>query len=138
MSPSANECSFILPLKNSITFAATGGNGVHFGIVTAHNHPKGQNPVVMMVPMMQENVILAENLDEFLGVGFHNGWFALEQLVYDFDATIEYYSTPADDLSKEETTLLELIREELKIGFAPLTKSRLKELKKKYFKTLEI
>jgi hypothetical protein len=122
--------------KNSITFATTGGEGVHFGILTDHNHPKGPNPVVMTVPMMSKNIILAENLDEFLGIGYYNGWFGLEQLVYDFDDTIAYYSSPDDNLSKEETNFLELVREEFKIVYSPLTTRRLEELGTKYLNAL--
>lgn len=123
--------------KNSITFAATGGEGVHFGIVIDHDDVKGQNPVVMTVPMMSANVILAEDLDEFLGIGYYNGWFGLEQLVYDFDSTIEYYSSPDDNLSKEEANFLEFVREEFKIVYCPLTKGRLGELQTRYHKTLQ-
>lgn len=116
-------------------------NGVHFGIVTDYKKRKWQRPIVMTVPMClsdQSNIIVAEDLHEFFSIGFHAGWFGLEQLVYDFNRTIEYYSSTKEDLSSQERAFLEIIREKLKLKFMPLTKRRLAELKSKYFDILDI
>jgi hypothetical protein len=114
--------------RNSITFASTGGDGVHFGLLTDYSNIKGLQPIVMTVPMMSRNIVLAETLDEFFGLGFYNGWFPLEQLVYSFSETVEYYSTPDNSLSVQEKNFLELMKAELKIKYAPLTKERLEKL----------
>src|SRR5687768_2088705 len=58
--------------KNSVTFATMGGDGVHFGVVTTDIQRTGIQPVVMTVPMVSKNVVLADTLDEFLGLGFYN------------------------------------------------------------------
>jgi hypothetical protein len=117
--------------KNSITFAATGGDGVHFNVLTGHNQVNVQ-PIVMTVPMVDLNFVLAETFEEFLGQGINNGWFALEQLAYDYDDTIVYYATEDDSKTEEEKNFLEFVRGELKIKPVSLTKDRLKELTERY------
>ncbi len=119
--------------KNSKTFATTQGNGVHFGIVD------GSEAIVMTVPMASENnVIIAENLDEFFSIGYHVGWFGLEELVYEFEETIAYFNHPDEELDEEDMRFLELIRDQLQISHVPLTVERLTELKNHYFDTLKI
>src|SRR4051812_10143774 len=63
---------------NTVTFATTGGDGVHFGLLT--DARLSEQPIVMTVPMVSKNIILADTLDEFFGLGFYNGWLPLEQL----------------------------------------------------------
>jgi hypothetical protein len=113
---------------NSVTFAATGGDGVHFGLLAMDNEMHGRQPIVMTVPMVSKNIILADTLDEFFGLGFYNGWFGLEQLVYDFNRTINDYSTQDESLTIQEKNFLELIKTELKFKHEPLTKERLDTL----------
>ncbi len=60
--------------KNTTTIAETEGDGVHFGILLNHENTKELQPIVMTVPMMSLNVIIAETLEEFLGIGYYNGW----------------------------------------------------------------
>ncbi len=114
---------------NSVTFAAT--EGVHFGMLTGYEGKKLQ-PIVMTVPMMSKAVVLAETFDEFLGIGFHNGWSTLEQLVYDFEWTIEYYSKPDGELSAERRRFLEFLRVEYDMYPYELYQKRLNELNTKY------
>jgi hypothetical protein len=97
-----------------------------------HEKTKELQPIVMTVPMMSMNVVIAETLGEFFGIGYYNGWAALEQLVYDFDHTIEYYSAPDDSLDVESKRFIEFAQEELNIKFAPLTKERLELLRGRY------
>ncbi|WP_276373723.1 hypothetical protein [Chryseolinea sp. H1M3-3] len=133
-----DEGYFCTP-KNSRTFARTGGDGVHFGIITNDVGQGANKPIVMTVPMAtRNNVVIAESLDEFFGIGCHVGWAALEQLVYDFEGTITYYSNQDDSLTKQQKTFLEIVREELKANHVPLTKDRLEELDDKYYKMLNI
>ncbi|MDH5415417.1 MAG: hypothetical protein OEW87_14870 [Flavobacteriaceae bacterium] len=125
--------------KNSLTFATTGGNGVHFGLVNELNEKGIKGPIVMTVPMVPNaNVIVAEDLDEFFSLGYHVGWFALEQIVYDLADAIDYFSKPNDSLTEEEIRFLELVKKELSIKHIPLSKERLKELEKQYFSQLDI
>ncbi len=125
--------------KNSLTFAATGGNGVHFGLVNGYNNKGDLGPIVMTVPMADENnVIIAEDLHEFFSLGYYVGWFALEQIVYNLDGIIEYYSKPDKEMDPEESNFLELVRREMPIKHIALSANRLEELKREYFEKLEI
>ena len=119
--------------KNTQTFATTGGNGVHFGIVD------NSGPIVMTVPMASENnAVVATDLEEFFSIGYHVGWFGLEELVYDFEATITYFNEPDNDLDVEELRFLKLMRDQLKLSHFPLTAERLSHLKNQYFESLDI
>jgi len=81
---------------NSSTFAGTGGDGVHFGLLHINGEVSDDSPVVMTVPMMFEeaNVVLGENLLEFLRLGCQVGYFDLEQLVYDKQEAIRSIAHP--------------------------------------------
>ena len=74
---------------NSVTFASTGGDGVHYGFLVDSHLPDNASPVVMTVPMAdQPNRVVGRNLRHFLGLGRRAGYFALEQLQYDFAETV--------------------------------------------------
>ncbi|MDN5201961.1 hypothetical protein QQ008_11320 [Fulvivirgaceae bacterium BMA10] len=125
--------------KNSMTFAATGIDGVHFGIINKQKSEISSGPIVITVPIAtKNNIVVAEDLDEFFSLGYYVGWLALEQLVYNFEDTISYYSKPDLELDAKEKAFLELISNELNINHIPLSRNRLKELDEKYFKLLEI
>ena len=125
--------------KNSKTFAATGGDGVHFGFVDGLNNRGTPGPIVMTVPMSDvNNVIIAEDFQEFLSLGYHVGWFALEQIVYDLDYAIDYHSNADEDMSSEELQFLEMLKTDLPIKHIPLTRERLDQLKQDYFGRLDI
>ncbi len=125
--------------KNALTFARTGGNGVHFGLVKGIETPNHLEPVVMTVPMAENhNVIIAENLAEFFSLGYYNGWDALEEIVYNQERAIHYYATPEQNLSEKQTRFLKIIRSELPIQPQMLNKERLEDLQKKYFHQLEV
>lgn len=75
---------------NSQSFAHTGGDGVHFGLIDLGVGISEDSPVVMTVPMAAnpKNVILGENLFDFLCLGCESGYFMLEQLSYDWAFTV--------------------------------------------------
>lgn len=76
--------------QNSLTFATTGGDGVHFGLVAINDEFTEKSPVVMTVPMCDTpNTIVGANLVEFLSLGCLFGYFALEQLIYDRQETLQ-------------------------------------------------
>jgi hypothetical protein len=136
--PPHNIGYFCTP-KNSLTFATTGGDGVHFGIVNGINLKGNVGPIVMTVPMAQtNNVVVAEDLEEFFSIGYYVGWFALEQIVYDLDDAITHFSKSDEDMEKEALLFLEIIRKELTFNHIPLSKQRLNELERSYFERLEI
>ncbi|MEL6158795.1 MAG: hypothetical protein AAFQ40_04040 [Cyanobacteria bacterium J06623_5] len=79
--------------KNVITFASTGCDGVHFSFLrtdSSSNNPApasvvtqlSRSPVVMTVPMNFENqnIVVSENLYEFLCLGCKTGYGTLELL----------------------------------------------------------
>ena len=80
----------------------------------------------MTVPMSDiYNVIVAEHLQEFFSIRYYVGWFAMEQLVYDQEETIEYFSKPDEETDENEMRFLELIRDRFQIQHRPLTTERL-------------
>jgi hypothetical protein len=98
---------------HSVTFASTGGDGVHFGVLTDAGQP---GPVVMTVPLNfnRPNLILGADLHDFLNLGCHFGYFALEQLVYDFEATVrEIEAAPTHQRDGDEAVVLGTLRERL-------------------------
>lgn len=136
--PLENRGYFCTP-KNSLSFASTGGDGVHFGIITDSKQKDASGPIVMTVPMAHtNNVVVAEDLTEFFSLGYHVGWSALEQIVYDLDETIDYFSKSDAEITKEELLFLKIFREELSLKPTSLTKTRLSELEKLYFPMLEV
>ena len=77
--------------SNTLTFANTGGDDVHFGLVALGGSFSDSSPVVMTVPMADEddvnemNFIVGENLYDFLCLGYHFGFFDIEQIAYGED-----------------------------------------------------
>jgi hypothetical protein len=80
---------------NSLGFASTGGDGVHYSLLAVEGQFTDFSPVVMTVPMMFDtpNVIVGGNLREFLAFGCRFGYFSLEQLVYHPERTLQELNT---------------------------------------------
>lgn len=75
--------------RNVVTFASTGGDGVHFSFLDTGGGIADTSPVVMTVPMAEwPNRVVGENLRHFLGIGLHSAYFVLEQLQYDFEDSL--------------------------------------------------
>lgn len=72
---------------NVRTFAATGGDGVHFSLMIRDGVLSDDSPVVLTVPEMGNDghAIVGENLREFLHFGYHTGYFCFERLIYESD-----------------------------------------------------
>jgi hypothetical protein len=83
--PSARDTYWCTPI-NSRCFAKTGRNGVHFSFVVPDDEVNEHCPVVMTVPGLtatgENNLIVGENLWEFLCLGIRFGFGVLEQLTY--------------------------------------------------------
>jgi hypothetical protein len=85
--------------KNSLTFASTGGDGVHFSFIVQNDKVTEDSAVVVTVPASfgepeGANYVVGSNLRDFLRFGLHRGYFALEQLAYHRDLTLEAFSSP--------------------------------------------
>jgi hypothetical protein len=72
---------------NTVAFATTCGDDVHFGMLSTDGAFGDASPIVMTVPMadndrMNCNFIVGETLHDFLCLGCDHGFFALEKLAY--------------------------------------------------------
>lgn len=128
---------------NTLVFAHTGGEGVHYSLLKISGSIQ---PIVMTVPMnfgnslKGYNRILGENLNEFLSLGYYNGWFSLEQLCYQPDWAIDFYNNewPDDELqSRGDFQFIKKLRSKLGYEHLPLNLNRLKALEEKYFDQLQ-
>jgi hypothetical protein len=123
--------------KNTFCFASTGGDGVHYSFV-CDGRPTDNSPIVMTVPMNDHNIIVGENLLEFLALGYYYGYFALEQLSYARDKTIaildknEYLR----HFGNYEKELLSEISNAFLLKPWNNHKQRISELESKYFTIL--
>jgi hypothetical protein len=119
---------------NSLTFAHTGGDGVHFGLLQVGGVAPASFPIVMTVPGVFDdcNRIVAGDFDEFLSVGAINGWFSLEQLVYDLDVALAYLATPDPEVWPDRNRIVALVRKRLGVTPAPLTGARFQVLQDAY------
>jgi hypothetical protein len=87
----------------------------------------------MTVPMAsRHNVIVAESLSEFLALGYFNGWFSLEQLVYHPEDAVEYFAGPDGEDDPEREALMVSLRQSLGIARVALSQARIEELQLKY------
>src|SRR5436190_1511728 len=80
-----------------MTFASTGGNGVHFSLLARGGKMDGQSPVIMTNPGGGDgrSWIVGESLYDFLCLGANRGYFALEQLAYSPELTLRVYTDPS-------------------------------------------
>ena len=128
---------------NTHVFATTCGEGVHFSLLEITDKIQ---PIIMTVPcnsgnsIKDNNIIIAENLNEFLSLGFYNGWGYLEQVCYDKEWAISFHSkedTDPDYQNSIDFIFTKKIRNTFGINHQPLLLERLKELEEKYFHLLE-
>lgn len=96
--PSLRHCGYSQAPRNSLAFATTGGDGVHFSLLALDGTAMASWPVVMTVPMNfdNENLIVGADLRDFLGLGLRHGYFELEQLLYKPDETIAWLDHDSD------------------------------------------
>jgi hypothetical protein len=128
---------------NTEVFATTGGDGVHYSILELSEYIQ---PVIMTVPMnfgnsmKSYNWVIAENLNEFLSIGYYVGWFPIEEFCYDKERAIGLYSAKiTDEESKNipDIQFIKKLRERFGYEHIPLKNERLKELETKYFDHLQ-
>jgi hypothetical protein len=75
---------------NSVMFASTGGDGVHFSLIDVGSGFGERSPIVMTVPMSADpNWIVGEDLLDFLSLGLDGGYFVLGSFAYGADWDIE-------------------------------------------------
>lgn len=126
--------------RNSLTFATTGGDGVHFGLLNIGHGFSDESPVVMTVPCSDTpNTVVGENLSDFLRLGCCAGYYRLEQLVYERDELLAILDShqPNPEANEHEPRLLRLIRERLDLAPWSSHRERLDQLRETYFRQVE-
>ena len=89
--------------RNTVTFACTGGDDVHFGLLRRAGTFGDHSPVVMTVPMADDspddtNFVVGSNLHEFLCLGCTHGYFRLETMAYSwFNEFLDELKTEPED-----------------------------------------
>ena len=137
--------------KNSMAFATTGGDGVHFSFVKLNGEIVNQSPVVMTVPMNlgNENLIIGTDFEDFLCLGCEVGFNFLEQLTY-YDSkadAIHWLSHPDEwftshnvdpkDIDNDKK-LLKLLRTEFNLHPWDNIEVKLESLENEYSSLLEL
>ena len=125
---------------NTISFAATGGDGVHFGFLIEDSVSLDESPIIMTVPCAETpNHVVGENLSDFLALGCRCGYFVLEQIEYQPEEQIRVLDSQEypEYMSTEEQALLLKIEKEFNLAPWIDHGKRLKSLKEKYFLKLK-
>lgn len=136
------ETGYTSTPRGSVTFATTGGDGVHFGLMRVDGEITSASPVVMTVPMNWDspNLVVGANLSEFLSLGSHFGYGDLEQLTYQREQTIREIEAANgiafEDLPEGGAILAALTRE-FELQPWPEHAARLAELERAYRHVLE-
>jgi hypothetical protein len=139
---------------NSIAFASTGGEGVHFSLLQIYEEVSHESPVVMTVPMNygNENLIVGSSIWDFLCFGCEVGFSFLELLTYgDSKSDAVYWLTHPEEWlaslrNNPETSLriddimnlLNLLRSEFDLRPWENIEENLQSLGEKYFSLLEL
>ena len=102
--------------RNAVAFAETGGEDVHFSLVTTKGRVSDASAVVLTVPSAggtpwDRSFLVAESLHDFLCLGCASGYAHLEQLAYDWEGTVADLEAQAEAEGMEDT--LQVYREEL-------------------------
>jgi hypothetical protein len=115
---------------NTLAFAGSGGDGVHFNFVLRDGRLEKDSPILLSAPMNfdRPHAIVGRDLRDFLALGVGCGFFVLERLVYDPESFLQSYPSLSANQSEPERELLRLIRETF--GVEPWTdpRARLEEL----------
>jgi hypothetical protein len=126
---------------NVRTFASTGCDGVHYSFLELSSSP--ELPVVMTVPANYENpnpnVIISENLYEFLCLGSKASYIGLEELSYENGElsllkSVDY----AEFLSNEQIDLLNILSGEFSLHPWSVLEERISCLQSKYLDLLQL
>ena len=100
--PMAHAGYYCTP-TNTLSFAATGGDGVHYGLLALDDIVSDMSPVVMTVPMhfAAPNMILGADLLEFLCLGCQVGYI-FEDLIYHRSESLQWLKNPEKGLRIED------------------------------------
>jgi hypothetical protein len=115
---------------NTLAFAWTGGDGVHFNFVLRDGRVAEDSPILMSVPASFDapNVIVGRDLRDFLALGVGRGFFSLERLVYDPKSFLDDYPASEEELDELQRDQLRLLRAAFAVEPWSDAKGRLEEL----------
>jgi hypothetical protein len=77
-----------------------------------------------------------EGFAEFLGLGYHVGWFSLEQLAYDLAWTADYFAKA--ERGPDCEAILKRGRSSLRLKPVPLNLDRILQLQGKYVSLVQL
>ena len=126
--------------ENTVTFATTGGDGVHFGFLTNNGEVKENSPIVMTLPCADTaNIIVGSSFEEFLSLGCRGGYFELEQIEYQPQQQIPFLDSHQypSEMEPNQISLLKSIEQEFNLAVWANHSARLAELKLKYLGSLK-
>lgn len=126
---------------NVKTFASTGCDGVHYSFLELSS--SSESPVVMTVPANFENpnpnVILGENLHEFLCLGSKASYIVLEELSWESGELNPLKSVDyAEFLSNEQIDLLNMLSSDFSLHPWSVLEERISYLQSKYLDLLQL
>ena len=127
--------------RNSLTFARTGGGGTHYSVMSLGGVARAEKPIIMTVPMSDDpNVVVGENLRDFLALGCRYGYFGLEGLVHQPEETLAALARGEFDseVGEDDVGLLRHLSDTFGLRPWANPSKRLAELKKKYHPQLEV
>jgi hypothetical protein len=141
LEPPTKPWEYYCTPTNVKTFASTGCDGVHYSFLELSS--SSASPVVMTVPTNfgdpNSNVIISENLHEFLCLGSKASYIVLEELSWedgklDLLKSVDY----ADFLSDEEIHLLNVLISEFSLHPWSVLEERISRLQSKYRDLLQL
>lgn len=119
---------------NSVTFATTGGDGVHFGTVPV----EGKHIVVMTAPAeVRANVVVGESLKEFLRLGYYRPLDWLGALPEQWDEIATEYCRPEPRTAFGQQ-FLERLRATFELTPVADLRTHLEELQGRYLRHVEV
>jgi hypothetical protein len=125
--------------RTAKTFASTGGDGVHYSYLQVSEVSPDETVIVTSMPANDQlNYVVAESFDEFLGLGYHVGWFALEQIAYSPEWALQHFANEDPETRHEAKARLAALRSELGIRYVPLNLQRIEALTNLYAHHLEV
>ena len=130
-------------LPNTMPFAETGIDGVHFRFLAINGEYSDFSPVIMTVPNCDNNlanVVVGANLKEFLALGCKSGYHLLDQLtaidapIYSRNSLLKELELQQfnPDFQQEEQKLLLIISSTFNLNPWSNPATRLKELELTY------
>lgn len=100
---------------NALTFARTGGDGDHYGLIEIDGEINESSPVVLTWPDEGSHKIVGKSLRDFLCFGLHGGYFAL-MAEHGKQPSIQTNKLPFHaHVSTDQQEVLNLLCEELEL-----------------------